>query len=117
MDSKGKTASALSAVPEFDALHQLFCDNPSEFEIVRHRLLQEAVEMQAERHRPGARRLLEKMESVRSGAASPLEAAGGAFMLMLDSYSDLQRAMSGLQHERAYLETIMLINRAKRGFV
>lgn len=79
-------------LPDFDTLSRLYREDPEAFESFRRHLLQQAVEEAPQRHRPSLEELLICLEANRQRAATPADAALGAFQLMRHSVSQLNAA-------------------------
>jgi hypothetical protein len=87
-----------SKLPSFDTLSQLYREDPAAFEAFRCYMLRQAVNEAPQRHRPALEELLLCIEANRQGAATPAEAAQGAFQMMRQSLSQLNTAWQlGLQ--------------------
>lgn len=99
---------------DFDTLKALFQQNPRAFEALRHQILHDAIAAAPAELRPGLTQTLHRIEVARQEAATPLEAAAVACRMMLESFDKLQGAWSLLQYEAAGLQTIVVLERAKR---
>jgi hypothetical protein len=99
-----------SDMPDFDFLVQLSRENPDGFEAYRRSLLRQAVDAAPSRNRPALEELLLAIEARRECAASPMEAAVGAFQMMRQSVAQLQDAWQiGLESmARAQSEALLL---------
>ena len=96
-------------LPDFDTLSRLYKEDPAAFEAFRRHLLQQAVDGAPHRHRPALEELLLCIEANRQRAATPADAALGAFQMMRQSVNQLNAAWQlGLQ-SRAQLQADALI--------
>jgi hypothetical protein len=96
-------------LPDFDTLSRLYKEDPAAFEAFRRHLLRQAVDEAPRRHRPALEELLLCIEANRQRAATPADAALGAFQMMRQSVSQLNAAWQlGLQGI-AQLQTEALI--------
>jgi hypothetical protein len=96
-------------LPDFDTLSRLYKEDPAAFEAFRCHLLRQAVDEAPRRHRPALEELLLCIEANRQRAATPADAALGAFQMMRQSVSQLNAAWQlGLQGI-AQLQTEALI--------
>ena len=96
-------------LPDFDTLSRLYKEDPVAFEAFRRHLLRQAVDEAPRRHRPALEELLLCIEANRQRAATPADAALGAFQMMRQSVSQLNAAWQlGLQGI-AQLQTEALI--------
>lgn len=93
-------------LPDFDTLSRLYKEDPAAFESFRRQLLRQAVEGAPRRHRPALEELLLCIEANRQRAATPADAAMGAFQMMRHSVTQLNaawqlglRSMAELQSE------------------
>jgi hypothetical protein len=87
-----------SKLPDFDALSQLYREDPAAFEAFRCYVLRRAVNEAPQRHRPALEELLLCIEAKRQGTSTPVEAAQEAFQMMRQSLSQLNTAWQlGLQ--------------------
>lgn len=102
-------------LPDFDLLVSLYRDDPEAFEAFRRHLLREAVHGAPPVQRPALELLLERLESARSGAATPMEAAVVAFRLMQESVGQLQVIWRQTRQVVAGMETAILMARMRRG--
>jgi len=94
---------------DFDTLSRLYKEDPAAFEAFRRHLLRQAVDEAPRRHRPALEELLLCIEANRQRAATPADAALGAFQMMRQSVSQLNAAWQlGLQGI-AQLQTEALI--------
>ncbi|CAN5138237.1 hypothetical protein BH11PSE11_BH11PSE11_05340 [soil metagenome] len=103
-----------TAIPDFDVLHMLYQRNPLAFEELRKQILHRAVAAAPARHMPALQRTLLRIEAARLEAATPLEAATTAFKLMHESVDWLQALWNELNYEVAGLQTIAVIERARK---
>ena len=86
-------------LPDFDTLSRLYQEDPAAFEAFRRHMLQQAVDEAPRRHRPALEELLLCIEASRQRAATPAEAALGAFQMMRQSVNQLNAAWQlGLQN-------------------
>ena len=96
-------------LPDFDTLSRLYKEDPAVFDAFRRHLLRQAVDKAPRRHRPALEELLLCIEANRQRAATPADAALGAFQMMRQSVSQLNAAWQlGLQGI-AQLQTEALI--------
>jgi hypothetical protein len=79
-------------LPDFDALSRLYQEDPAAFESFRRQLLRQAVDEAPPRHRAALDELLLCIEANRQCAATPAEAALGAFQMMRQSVNQLNAA-------------------------
>lgn len=85
-------------LPDFDTLSRLYREDPAAFEAFRRHVLRQAVDEAPRRHRPALEELLLCIESNRQRAATPADAALGAFQMMRHSVTQLNAAWQlGLQ--------------------
>jgi hypothetical protein len=102
-------------LPDFDTLSHLYKEDPAAFEAFRRHLLRQAVDEAPWRHRPALEELLVCIEASRLRAATPADAALGAFQMMRQSVSQLNAAWQlGLQ-SIAQLQTDALIRNLRAG--
>ena len=102
-------------LPDFDTLSRLYKEDPAGFEAFRRHLLRQAVDEAPRRHRPALEELLVCIEANRLRAATPADAALGAFQMMRQSVSQLNAAWQlGLQ-SIAQLQTEALIRNLRAG--
>ena len=102
-------------LPDFDTLSRLFREDPAAFESFRRHLLQQAVDEAPRRHRPALEELLLCIEANRQRAATPADAAVGAFQMMRQSVSQLNAAWQlGLQ-SLAQLQSDALLKKLRAG--
>jgi hypothetical protein len=102
-------------LPDFDTLVRLYQEDPAAFDSVRRQLLRQAVDEAPRRHRPALEELLLCIEANRQRAATPAEAALGAFQMMRDSVGQLNAAWQlGLQ-SIARLQTDALLKKLRAG--
>ena len=97
-------------LPDFDTLSRLYREDPAAFETFRRQMLRQAVDEAPQRHRPALEELLTCIEANRQCAATPADAALGAFQLMRHSVSQLTSAWQlGLQHLAQYQAEALLM--------
>jgi hypothetical protein len=85
-------------LPDFDTLSRLYREDPAAFDAFRRHLLRQAVDDAPRRHRPALEELLLCIEANRQRAATPADAALGAFQMMRHSVTQLNAAWQlGLQ--------------------
>jgi len=85
-------------LPDFDTLCRLYKEDPAAFQAFRCYLLRQAVDQAPPRQRPALEELLLSIEANHQRAATPAEAAQGAFQMMQQSLSQLNSAWKlGLQ--------------------
>jgi hypothetical protein len=85
-------------LPDFDTLSRLYKEDPAAFEAFRRHLLRQAVDEAPRRQRPALEELLLCIEANRQRAATPADAALGAFQMMRHSVTQLNAAWQlGLQ--------------------
>jgi len=102
-------------LPDFDTLSRLYREDPAAFESFRRYLLQQAVDEAPRRHRPALEELLLCIEANRQRAATPADAAVGAFQMMRQSVSQLNAAWQlGLQ-SLAQLQSDALLKKLRAG--
>jgi hypothetical protein len=102
-------------LPDFDTLSRLYQQDPAAFETFRRHLLRQAVEEAPRQHRPALEELLLCIEANRQRAATPADAALGAFQMMRQSVSQLNSAWQlGLQ-SLAQLQADTLMQRLRAG--
>lgn len=102
-------------LPDFDTLSRLYKEDPAGFDSFRRHLLRQAVDEAPRRHRPALEELLLCIEANRQRAATPAEAALGAFQMMRDSVGQLNGAWQlGLQ-SIARLQTDALLKKLRAG--
>ena len=100
-------------LPDFDTLSRLYKEDPEAFEAFRRHLLRQAVDEAPRRHRPALEELLLCIEANRQRAATPADAALGAFQMMRQSVSQLGAAWQmGLQN-MAQLQSDMLMQKLR----
>jgi len=102
-------------LPDFDTLSRLYKEDPEAFESYRRHLLRQAVDEAPQRHRPALEELLLCMEANRQRAASPTEAAYGAFQMMRQSVGQLNAAWQLGLKSIAQLQTDVLMTRLRSG--
>jgi hypothetical protein len=102
-------------LPDFDTLSRLYKEDPAAFESFRRHLLRQAVDEAPRRHRPALEELLLCIEANRQRAATPTDAAVGAFQMMRQSVSQLNAAWQlGLQ-SLAQLQSDALLKKLRAG--
>lgn len=101
-------------VPDFDTLVALHQYDAEAFEAFRRQLLRHAIEDAPPARRAGLERLLERIESVRASAATPLDAAKASFSLMADSVHALRDAWHEAGHALAEYQTLLVIEQARQ---
>jgi hypothetical protein len=102
-------------LPDFDTLSRLYEEDPAAFDIFRRHLLRQAVDEAPRRHRPALEELLLCIEANRQRAATPAEAALGAFQMMRQSVGQLNAAWQlGLQ-SIAQLQADALLKKMRAG--
>jgi hypothetical protein len=102
-------------LPDFDTLSRLYKEDPAAFESFRRHLLQQAVDEAPQRHRPALEELLLCIEANRQRAATPADAAIGAFQMMRQSVGQLNAAWQlGLQN-LAQLQADALMMKLRAG--
>lgn len=102
-------------LPDFDTLSRLYQDDPAAFETFRRHLLRQAVDEAPRQHRPALEELLLCIEANRQRAATPADAALGAFQMMRQSVSQLGTAWQlGLQ-SLAQLQADTLMQKLRAG--
>jgi hypothetical protein len=102
-------------LPDFDTLSRLYRDDPAAFETFRRHILRQAVDEAPRQHRPALEELLLCIEANRQRAATPADAALGAFQMMRQSVSQLGAAWQlGLQ-SLAQLQADTLMQKLRAG--
>ena len=100
-------------LPDFDTLSRLYNEDPEAFEAFRRHLLRQAVDEAPRRHRPALEELLLCIEANRQRAATPADAAIGAFQMMRQSVTQLGAAWQlGLQ-SMAQLQSDVLMQKLR----
>lgn len=100
-------------LPDFDTLSRLYKEDPEAFEAFRRHLLRQAVDEAPRRHRPALEELLLCIEANRQRAATPADAAIGAFQMMRQSVTQLGAAWQlGLQ-SMAQLQSDVLMQKLR----
>lgn len=100
-------------LPDFDTLSRLYREDPEAFEAFRRHLLRQAVDEAPRRHRPALEELLLCIEANRQRAATPADAALGAFQMMRQSVTQLGAAWQlGLQ-SMAQLQSDVLMQKLR----
>jgi hypothetical protein len=102
-------------LPDFDTLSRLYREDPEAFECFRRHLLQQAVEEAPQRHRPALEELLICLEVNRQRAATPADAALGAFQLMRQSVTQLNAAWQLGMKGIAQLQADVLLAKMRTG--
>jgi len=102
-------------LPDFDTLSRLYREDPAAFEAFRRHLLRQAVDEAPRRHRPALEELLLCIEANRQRAATPAEAALGAFQMMRDSVGQLGAAWQLGLDSIARLQTDALLKKLRAG--
>lgn len=102
-------------LPDFDTLSRLYQEDPAAFDSFRRHLLRQAVDEAPRRHRPALEELLLCIEANRQRAATPADAAVGAFQMMRQSVGQLNAAWQlGLQ-SIAQLQADALLKKLRAG--
>ena len=101
-------------LPEFDTLVALHEQDPQAFEEFRRHLLTEAIKDAPARHRPALKQLLHRIESARTKATTPMEAAQVAMRMMNESLQRLHSCWEDAGYAMAGLQAMLLIERARR---
>ena len=102
-------------LPDFDTLSRLYREDPAAFEAFRRHLLRQAVNEAPRRHRPALEELLSCIEASRQRAATPADAALGAFQMMRQSVNQLNAAWQmGLQ-SIARMQSDALLKKLRAG--
>jgi hypothetical protein len=100
-------------LPDFDTLSRLYKEDPAAFEAFRRHLLRQAVDEAPRRQRPALEELLLCIEANRQRAATPADAALGAFQMMRHSVTQLNAAWQlGLQ-SMAQLQSEVLMQKLR----
>ena len=100
-------------LPDFDTLSRLYKEDPAAFDAFRRHLLRQAVDEAPRRHRPALEELLLCIEANRQRAATPADAALGAFQMMRHSVIQLNAAWQlGLQ-SMAQLQSEVLMQKLR----
>ena len=102
-------------LPDFDTLSRLYKEDPVAFESFRRHLLRQAVDEAPRRHRPALEELLICMEANRQRAATPADAALGAFQMMRQSVSQLNAAWQLGLKSIAQLQADALMTKLRTG--
>lgn len=105
--------NASQRLPDFDALVRLHCHDPHGFENMRRTMLRSAVDEAPAQHRAALEQLLVRIEEARADAATPQEAAQGAFRMMCESVDRLHGAWNRARHATAELQAALVIERAR----
>lgn len=101
-------------LPQFDMLMSLHRDDPEAFEAFRRHLLRDAVDAAPPAQRPALELLVRRLEIVRAGAATPMDAATAAFRLMQDSVSQLHHVWQQTRQAVVGLQAAMIIARLRK---
>lgn len=100
-------------LPDFDVLMAMHQHDPEALERFRRHVLRAAVDNAPEEHRPSLERLLVEIETARTSAATPMEAAVNAFRLMQASVVRLHDGWEKALDAVAGLQTTLVIERAR----
>lgn len=100
-------------VPDFDTLVALHRQDPDAFEQLRRELLEEAVATAPIRHRATLEKVLDRIETERNAAATPMEAVVAASRMMHESVGSLMVAWEQAQEKIAGLQTALLLERCR----
>jgi formate dehydrogenase maturation protein FdhE len=103
-----------SKLPDFDDLVALNQRDPQAFEQLRRQLLDDVVSTAPEHHRPALARVLERIESTRRAAATPMDSAVAASRLMQESLGTLLVCWKQAQFRMSGLQATTLIDRIQR---
>ena len=104
-----------SPLPDFDVLVALYHHDPEALEDFRRHMLREAVDEAPLQHRPALERLLERIETARAHAATPVEAAAIAFRMMQESVGHLHDGWEQAVEAAAGLQAALIIDRLRTG--
>lgn len=99
--------------PDFDTMVALYRHDAAAFEAFRIALLRQAIDDAPETRRPALEALLTRIESVRTAARTPEEAAAGAFRMMMNSVLALRDSWSLAGDALVELQTKLVIERAR----
>lgn len=100
-------------LPDFDVLVALYRHDPDALEDFRRHMLREAVDEAPVHHRASLERLLERIETARASAATPVDAAVIAFRMMQDSVARLQDNWGQALEAAAGLHAALIIERLR----
>lgn len=100
-------------LPDFDVLVALHRHDPEAFEAFRRHVLREAIDFAPPVHRASLEHLVQRIETARKEAASPMEAAASAFRMMQDSVEQLQDGWVQALHAVAGLQAALVIERVR----
>jgi hypothetical protein len=100
-------------LPDFDVLVALYRHDPAALEDFRRHMLREAVDEAPLRHRASLERLLEQIETARTSAATPADAALVAFRMMQDSVARLQDNWGQALEAAAGLHAALIMERLR----
>ncbi len=100
-------------LPDFDTLSRLYKEDPAAFEAFRRHLLRQAVDEAPRRHRPALEELLLCIEANRQRAATPADAAFGAFQMMRHSVTQLNAAWQLGMQSIAQLQSDALMQKLR----
>ncbi|HYD78250.1 MAG TPA: DUF3135 domain-containing protein [Paucimonas sp.] len=100
-------------LPDFDVLVALYRHQPEAFEALRQRMLRQAVEVAPLSQRPALEELLDRIERERAAAATPLEAATKAMLMMQESVGKLHDAWEQAREAVAGLQATLIIERLR----
>lgn len=100
-------------LPDFDVLVALHRHDPSALEDFRRHVLRKAVDCAPLAHRASLEQLLERMETARAAAGSPMEAAMIAFRMMQDSVEKLHGSWEQALEAAAELQAAVVIARLR----
>lgn len=101
--------------PDFDTLVALHRHDPQSFDDMRRSMLRAAVESAPPEHRSTLEQLLERIENAHLEAATPIEAAQGAFGMMCESVVQLRDAWGSAQYAVAGWQAAVLIEKVRPG--
>jgi hypothetical protein len=101
-------------LPDFSVMMNLHQQDPEAFEAFRRHLLQEAVEKAPPAHRESLKKSVDRMDAVRSVAATPLEAAVAASRMMQEAMDELLNAWTRTRFAVAGLQTTLVLERFRR---
>lgn len=102
-------------LPDFDTLTRLYREDPAAFESFRRHLLRQAVDEAPGRQRPALEELLLCIEANRQKAATPADAALGAFEMMRQSVNQLNAAWKAGLQSIAQMQTDALLKKLRAG--
>lgn len=102
-------------LPDFDTLSRLYKEDPAAFDHFRRHLLRQAVDEAPRRHRPALEELLLCIEANRQRAATPADAALGAFQMMRQSVGQLNAAWQLGMQSLAQMQTETLMTKLRAG--